>query len=166
VKLRHGILAAVIAAALSTTSTADENLGAFREWSAMRYGSGDRLTCMAFSQPVKSEGNYTRRGEAFVFVTRRPGNDDAADVNLEAGYPYAADSTVSVVVGDLEVRLRTDGSTAWLDEDASRLIGAMRAGREMVVTGRSRRGTETVDRYSLYGFTAAYRAVRESCHGR
>jgi hypothetical protein len=166
VKLPSGILAAVLAAVPCAAPAADETLGTFRQWSAMRFGSGEALTCMAFSQPVKSEGEYTRRGDAFVFVTRRPGDDDAASVTLEAGYPYAPDSSASVVVGDLEVSLRTEGSTAWLDQDAARLIAAMRTGREMVVRGRSKRGTETVDRYSLYGFTAAYKAARRACRGR
>ena len=129
----------------------------------MRFGGGDDLACMAFSQPVKSEGDYTRRGDAFVFVTRRPGDREAARVSVEAGYTYASGSSVRVAVGDLEESLRTEGSTAWLDGDSARLINAMRAGRELVVSGTSSRGTETVDRYSLYGFTAAHAATAKAC---
>ena len=81
------------------------------------------------------DGTPRRRGGKRGEIAQRPGDDDAASVTLEAGYPYAPDSSASVVVGDLEVSLRTEGSTAWLDQDAARLIAAMRAGREMVVRG-------------------------------
>jgi len=169
VNVRPGILAALCAAALCAghgAAAADRALGSYKHWSAMRFGSGDALACMAFTQPMKSEGDYTRRGDAFVFVTRRPDNRDAARVSVEAGYTYAPGSRVRLVVGDLEESLHTEGSTAWLDGDGVRLIRAMRAGRELVVTGTSDRGTETVDRYSLYGFTAAHEATGKACRGR
>ena len=43
------------------------------------------------------------------------------------------------------------------------LVGAMRAGLAMVTTGRSKRGTKTVDTYSLHGFSAAYKAISRAC---
>jgi hypothetical protein len=59
----------------------------------------------------------------------------------------------------------TDGSTAWSRDargDAA-LVKAMRAGKSMIVTGVSGRGTATKDRYSLAGFTAAHKAINKSC---
>jgi hypothetical protein len=68
-------------------------------------------------------------------------------------------------VGDVSVALATRASTAWLDEDdaARRLIQAMRRGRELEVRGTSSRGTDTVDRYSLHGFSAAHDAIDKAC---
>ncbi len=153
---------------MAAAGAADKPLGSYRDWSAMRYGSGADLACMAFSQPVKSEGDYAKRGEAFVFVTNRPADGERGRVSVETGYPFQAGSRARVTVGDLTLELRTRGSTAWLDDegDARRLVQAMRAGREMVVKGRSSRGTDTLDRYSLYGFSAAHDAIGKACAAR
>ena len=156
------ILALIVPAA---ASAADRTLGSFRDWTAMQYGSGNAAECMAFTQPVKSEGAYSKRGDPFLFVTRRIASAERGRVTLETGYPYKAGSTASVIVDDLKLELETQGSTAWLDpaDDAARLLDAMRAGKELVVKGTSSHGTDTVDRYSLYGFTAAYRAIAKAC---
>ena len=44
-----------------------------------------------------------------------------------------------------------------------RIVREMQGGLEMVATGRSKRGTKTVDTYSLRGFTAAYKAISRAC---
>ena len=153
---------------MTSAAAADKALGFFRDWSAMQFGAGEEQACMAFSQPTSSEGNYTKRGDAFVFVTNRPAAGERGRVSLDTGYIYQPGSSVTVTVDTLALELRTDGSTAWLDDDkeTSRLLAAMRSGRELVVEGISNRGTRTVDRYSLYGFTAAYRAIDKACPAR
>ena len=134
----------------------------------MGFGSGKDRACMAFSQPVKSEGSYSKRGDAFLFVTHRPAAGERGRVSLDTGYTYQAGSKAKLTLGDLVLELRTGASTAWLDSDAQtkRLLAAMRAGRHLVVEGISSRGTRTVDRYSLYGFSAAYKAMDKACPAR
>jgi len=39
----------------------------------------------------------------------------------------------------------------------------MRRGGTLVVKGTSSRGTDTTDRYSLMGFTAAHNAISQAC---
>lgn len=145
--------------------TADESLGSFRDWSAMRFGAGKDLACMAFSQPVKSEGQYSSRGDAFIFITHRPAAGERGRISLDTGYTYKTGSVVTVIVDGLQLTLRTRGTTAWVDDDgdARKLAAAMRAGRELVVKGTSSRGTDTVDHYSLLGFSAAHAAIGKAC---
>ena len=165
---RPGIFILLAAIAAAPALGQDKSLGSFRDWSAMRFGSGEDRACMAFSQPVKSEGNYSKRGDAFLFVTHRPAAGERGRVSLDTGYTYRAGSKATLTVGDMALELRTDGSTAWLDDDARtrRLLSAMRAGRDLVVEGTSSRGTRTVDHYSLYGFSAAYAAMGKACPAR
>jgi hypothetical protein len=47
--------------------------------------------------------------------------------------------------------------------EESRLIGAMKAGSDMIVSGTSRRGTVTTDTYSLAGVTAALKKIDAEC---
>ena len=45
-------------------------LGTFGDWEA--YRDAREGFCYAGSKPVKQEGRYTQRGDAFVLVTHRP----------------------------------------------------------------------------------------------
>lgn len=144
---------------------ADRTLGSFRDWSAMAFGSKKDPTCMAFSQPVKSDGEYSKRGEVFVFVTHRPADGKRQQVSIETGYSYKGQSPASITIDGVTFALRTEGSTAWLEQEAHNpdLVKAMKAGRTMRVQGTSSRGTETRDQYSLLGFSAAIRAIDRAC---
>jgi hypothetical protein len=162
--LSTATLAAVILGA-SCVAAADRSLGTFKDWSAMAFGDTGDLTCMAFTQPVKSEGNYTKRGDAFVFITHRPAAGQRGRISVEAGYTYDTSVPVTITVDGRSFELRADGSAAWLSDPSqgAALVEAMRAGRVMRVEGTSSRGTRTVDEYSLLGFSAATRAIDDTC---
>ena len=55
--------------------------------------------------------------------------------------------------------------TAWSNTpaDDAKLVEAMRKGGKLTVKGVSSRGTETVDQFSLSGFTAAMKAISDAC---
>ena len=61
--------------------------------------------------------------------------------------------------------MQTEGERAWPRDprDDNKLVRAMKGGLNMVVTGRSTRGTKTTDTYSLLGFTAAMNAIDKAC---
>lgn len=147
------------------SAAADKSLGTFKAWSAMSFAEDDKTVCMMWSQPEKAEGDYTKRGEIFVFVTHRPGDHEMNKVSFETGYTFKEKSEVRVVIDGESYTLYTDGSTAWSYEpkDDSRMVNAMRAGSTMIVEGVSSRGTQTRDTYSLSGFTAAHNAINKAC---
>jgi hypothetical protein len=70
-----------------------------------------------------------------------------------------------VAIGDQSFELFTQGDGAWAkDKQADdALVKAMIKGLDMVVKGTSSRGTETIDTYSLSGFTKAYEAIGKAC---
>ena len=43
------------------------------------------------------------------------------------------------------------------------VVAAMSKGASLTVQGNSSRGTPTVDTYSLQGFSAAYKAITDTC---
>ena len=162
---------ALVAAAVSLPlpcAAADKALGTFKVWSAMSFSEDDKTVCMMWSQPEKAEGDYTKRGEIFVFVTHRPGDHEMNKVSFETGYTFKEKSEVRVIIDGEAYTLYTDGSTAWSYEpkDDSRMVNAMRAGSTMIVEGVSSRGTQTRDTYSLGGFTAAHNAINKACKSK
>ena len=86
---------------------------------------------------------------------------------ISGGYPFANESTVSVQVGDTTFQMFTQGETAWpaTPEDDAKFVAAMKRGANAVVTGRSGRGTQTQDTFSLLGFTAAVDEAANRCAG-
>lgn len=125
--------------------------------------------CWAVSPPRSSVNTRNgapaevQRGDIRLYVAYRPGQN--GEVSFSGGYPFAPDSTVEVDVGGQTFNLFTEGESAWTGSaaDDERLIAALRAGSNVIVTGRSSRGTTTKDTFSLMGVTAATNAARSNC---
>lgn len=161
------ILAPVILfGALASAGAADKVLGLFGDWGAQTFTEGKNTGCSMWSQPTKDEGQYSKRGAIYAYVTHRPWDKRVNEVSISAGYAFKDDSTVQVRIGGQKFTLFTDGETAWSrspKEDKS-LVDAMRRGNSMIVSGVSSRGTQTTDTYSLTGFTKAYEAISKACN--
>ncbi len=142
-----------------------ERLGDFEDWNAYRFKESGNVACYMASVPKKAEGNYTKRGDVFAIVTHRPAESRRDEVSFIAGYAYKTDSWVEVSIGEESFKLFTQDDGAWApDKEAdAALVNAMIKGRDMVVKGTSSRGTDTLDTYSLNGFTKAYQAINKAC---
>jgi len=127
--------------------------------------------CWGVSSPKETvntrEGRVVtvRRGDILLFVSYRPDQNVNGEISFTGGYPFAPDSTVSVEVGTDTFQLFTSGDWAWpaSPEDDARLMAALRRGAQAVITGRSSRGTQTQDTFSLFGFTAAMEEAERRC---
>ena len=109
-------------------------------------------------QPVS-----VRRGDILLFVTFRPGKP--GEISFTGGYPFAGGSTVEVSVDGNAYQLFTDGEWAWpgsAEEDA-KLLTALKAGTTASLSARSGKGTQTIDTFSLRGFTAAMEDAEKRC---
>ncbi|WP_181701131.1 invasion associated locus B family protein [Chthonobacter albigriseus] len=137
----------------------------FSRWSTYTYTNGEEKVCYAITQPTKSEPAGVKRDPVYLFITNRPKQSVQREVSVETGYPYKEGSVTEAKVGSDTFTLFTKEQSAWVQNsaDESRLIAAMRAGSDMVVTGTSRRGTVTVDTYSLSGVTAAINRIDAEC---
>lgn len=141
-------------------------LGTNRDWNAFQFTENGSLVCYMVSRPTDEQGNYTRRGDVWALVTHRPAEGSRNVVHFISGYPFEENGSVSVTIdGDQSFTLFTEGETAWSPDTQtdSAMIAAMRAGSEMVVQGRSARGTLTTDTYSLFGFTATLSEIDGAC---
>ncbi len=140
-------------------------LQAYGDWDTYVFKEGDAEVCYMASRPKKDEGDYTRRGEIYAYITHRPA-EDARDVfGYVTGYSYKPGSEVEVTVGGETMTLFTQDDKAWaLDEAADeKIVGLIRKGSNMVVRGTSSRGTKTKDTFSLSGSTKAYQRISKEC---
>jgi hypothetical protein len=65
-----------------------QDLGTFKDWQAHSYKEGGKLVCTMFSVPKSSEGDYSRRGEVYAFVTHRPAHNRVDEVSINIGYSF------------------------------------------------------------------------------
>ncbi len=141
-------------------------LGEYNDWSAYYYGSGKNIVCYMASTPTKDEGKYSKRGDIYVVITHRPAEKTFDVVNFVAGYDYHKDADVTIKIGKTTIsNMFVDGDKAWAINEATdkTLVDAMKKGSKMYVSGKSSRGTQTKDTYSLSGFSAAYQTISAKC---
>lgn len=167
---------AVLAVALAAPLAAQENtsVAAFRDWSV--FTPSDPRECYIVTPPVKTEARRNgqvvtgvKRGDILLFVTIRPAQGVDKEVSFTGGYPFAQGDTIDVDIGGTTFRLSpgTGESNEWAwppsAERDRELVAAMRQGVQAVITVTSSRGTQTIDTFSLLGFTAALEKAEELC---
>ena len=142
-----------------------KSIGSFKDWDAYSYTEKGNKVCYIASTPLDSEPKNVRRGNIFFLVTHRAKEKVRDEVSLFMGYPLRKKTDVRVEIEGRRFELDTQDENAWTKstEQDIKLVAAMIKGNEMVVRGTSKRGTRTVDRYSLLGFTAAHRAIDKAC---
>lgn len=137
-----------------------------RDWDAYTTADsrGNKI-CYAISVPKDTNPKNVNRGDIYITVTQRPRIGAEDEINIIVGYPIRTDSEVTASIGGNRFRLFTEGDGAWLRtrREDSEMVAAMQRGNSMVVRGTSQRGTNTTDRYSLMGFTAAHQAATRAC---
>jgi hypothetical protein len=163
---QFGLTLAVLACA-TTAATAQSTtaLGQFSRWTAYTYMAGGGKVCYAVTQPTDTAPKGVNRDPVYVFITNRPKEGVRHEVSVITGYPYKEDSKTEIKIGSDTFVMFTKDDGAWMQNAAeeSRLIGAMKAGSDMIVSGTSRRGTVTTDTYSLAGVTAALKKIDAEC---
>ena len=118
--------------------------------------------CYIGSLPISSdipEGKI--RGDVYILVYRINKNPDAI-VQINSGYPYKNEEPVNIRIDKKNYEFYADGDSAWTNND-NEVIYAMKKGVKLTVFGISSRGTNTIDTYTLNGFTKAYNKLTKDC---
>jgi invasion protein IalB len=156
----------VIQSLLATPTSAEtpKPIGSYGDWQALTYQENGKPVCYVFTEPAKKEGQYTSRGQVYALVTHRPVDKKLNVFTIISGYAYKEDSEATLEIGEQKFTLFTQEDRAWAnDEDDPKIVEALKKGTGMVVHGTSTRGTETIDTYSLKGFSKAYDAIGNAC---
>jgi len=150
----------------SAKAASVENLGTFRFWTAWKGDDNSGVMCYISSQPQDTKPENVNRDPIYFLVVNRTGLGTKNEVQTIVGYPLAEESTPQVSVDGRGFDMVVEGSAAWLASasDEEPFVDAMKAGSEMIVKGRSQRGTNTTDTYSLLGVTAAMQKLSQSCN--
>ena len=163
-------LAAVVAAVAAfawTPGSAQERvvLGTHGEWVAFESQTDKGKICYIISAPQDSEPKNVRRDDVYFMVTHRPTDKVKNEVMTVIGYPFKKGEDATTEIGDSKFAMFTNGDSAWVELPATeaKIVAAMKRGSKMTVRGKSWRGTNTTDQYSLKGVTAALKQIDDAC---
>ena len=170
IALLAGILTGVVGPGAAGAQT-QQRVDAKKDWSIFQAEAEGRRVCWIVSQPTRTaafrngKSVQVNRGDVFLMISIRPADGVASEVSFLSGYPFKKGSEVKASVGAKKFTLFTEGENAWAPsaKDDAAMIDAFRRGARAKVEGVSKRGTKTVDTFSLSGFTAALEAAVGLC---
>ena len=150
-----------------TSSFGNEDLksiGKFKDWEVFTLQESTNKVCFLQSSPVLQAPKKVERESRF-FVTFRPSEKIMDEVSVTAGYKFNSKNEVRVKSGKNIYKLFSQENFAWLRENRQekKLIKVMKKGSRIMITGYNQSGSQTIDHYSLMGFTKAYNLAKKSC---
>lgn len=167
--MKRAAAAIVIATLLTAPALAQsvKQIGEFRSWSAYSATEQTGAVCFALTQPTEITPQPDGYTQAYLYLTHRPALGVRNELNLVAGFTFAADTPASVTVGGQSFELFTSKDAAWLKNPSQNddLAGALRAGSEVIVEGTTDGGIKVSETFSLSGATAASKAIEGDCAG-
>tara|TARA_B100001173_G_C15801578_1_gene467906 strand:- start:121 stop:633 length:513 start_codon:yes stop_codon:yes gene_type:complete len=144
-----------------------KKMGTHKDWETYVVNSDTGKVCFAQSIPVLQAPKTTSR-EARLFITFRPNEKIINEISVTAGYEFNKKNIVTAISGKNKYKFDLmQDKFAWMSDPKKklekRMIKTMKKGSRIMVTGHNQEGSQTIDHYSLLGFTKAYNATRANC---
>jgi hypothetical protein len=138
--------------------------GTFKDWQVFTANTEQGKICFAQSKPKTRSPKNFKREPSKLFVTFRPQENIKDEVSVTSGHVFKA-SSVNVKSGRNNFSLLSKENFAWIiDEDEEKkFIKLMKKASNIMVTANEPKGSQTVDHYSMIGFTKAYNAAKKNC---
>ena len=153
---------------ISVSNSFAENLkkvGKFKDWDVMVMTEASGKVCFAQSAPVLQAPKNNKR-DARLFITFRPGEKISNEISATAGYEFNKNNTVLATSGNNKFKfdIKQQGF-AWMTSNKKEkiMVKIMKKGSRIMVTGYNEKGSQTIDHYSLLGFTKAYNTAKKAC---
>ncbi|MDA9653425.1 invasion associated locus B family protein [Candidatus Pelagibacter sp.] len=142
-----------------------KRIGKFKDWQTMVLVEPAGTVCFAQSSPVLQAPKSNKR-EARLFVTFRPGEKISDEISASPGYEFNKKNSVTAISGKHKIKfdIKQQGF-AWIADNKieKKMIKLMKTGSRIMITGYNQKGSQTIDHYSLLGFTKAYGAAKKAC---
>ena len=142
-----------------------KKVGKFKDWETMIIVEQTGKVCFAQSAPVLQAPKSNIR-DARVFVSFRPGEKVINEVSITSGYEFNNKNSITATSGKSKYKFDiAQEGFAWIANNKveNKMIKTMKKGSRIMITGYNQKGSQTIDHYSLLGFTKAYNAAKTSC---
>jgi len=141
-----------------------KSIGKYKNWQSFAAQTDKGKICFAQAVPAKRSPKSIKRKESRLFVTFRPKENIKDEVSITSGHPYKS-STVTAKSGKNSFSFFSQEDFAWLldEREEKNFIKTMKRATNLIVTANMTNGAQTVDHYSMMGFTKAYNTAKKSC---
>ena len=142
-----------------------KKIGKYKDWEAMIVSDADGKVCFAQSLPIL-QAPKTNKRDAKLFVAFRPNDKISNEVSVTPGYEFNKNNSVTAASGKNKFKFDIkEQGFAWIADSKIefRMIKRMKKGSRIMITGYNQNGSQTIDHYSLLGFTKAYNAAKKTC---
>jgi len=88
------------------------------------------------------------------------------EISTTSGYEYNNQNSITARSGKFKYKFDiVQDSFAWIADNKfeKKMIKTMKKGSRIMITGYNKSGSQTIDHYSLMGFTKAYSAAKKNC---
>ncbi|PDH20570.1 MAG: hypothetical protein CNC05_03490 [Pelagibacterales bacterium MED-G42] len=143
-----------------------KKVGKFQDWETMILDEVDGKVCFAQTKPILQAPKSNKR-ESKLFVTFRPNDKISDEISITPGYEFNKSNSVTAVSGKYKFKFDIKQSGfAWITDNKIeiKMVRQMKRGSRIMITGYNEEGSQTIDHYSLLGFTKAYNSAKTSCN--
>ena len=157
----------IIILALTSYATCEEikKMGKFKDWQVLSLTNESGKVCFAQSMPVLQSPKTIKR-EARLFVSFRPVDKITDEISVTSGYEYNTQNSIIAKSGKSKYKFDiSQEGFAWIADSKieKKIIKKMKKASRIMITGYNKSGSQTIDHYSLMGFTKAYNAAKKNC---
>ena len=142
-----------------------KKIGKYKDWEVMAVTEASGKVCFAQSTPILQAPKSNKR-DAKLFIAFRPVEKITNEVSVTAGYEFNKNNSITAASGKYKFKFDIkEQGFAWITDTKIELkmIKRMKRGSRIMITGYNQKGSQTIDHYSLLGFTKAYNATKKAC---
>ncbi len=142
-----------------------KKIGKYKDWEVMVITEDTGKVCFAQSSPILQAPKSSKR-DAKLFIAFRPAEKIINEVSVTGGYEFNNNNSVTAASGKNKFKFDIkEQGFAWIADTKVefRMISRMKKGSRIMITGYNQKGSQTIDHYSLLGFTKAYNATKKAC---
>ena len=142
-----------------------KSLGKFKDWESFILIEDGNKVCFAQSIPIVRAPKKLKRDDSRLFVSFRPSEKIKNEVSVTNGYEFKIKTPVAAKSGKKSYDLFSKGRFAWIvdNKDEVKLISTMKKASRLMIIGKTDKGQQTTDHYSMMGFTKAYNTAKKNC---
>ena len=165
--LIRNFIVIIFVTTLVSQANAEEvkKMGTHKDWETYVINTEQGKVCFTQSKPVLQAPKSNPR-DARLFITFRPGEKIINEISITAGYEFNTKNSITATSGKNKYKFDiAQEGFAWITDNKleSKMVKTMKKGSRIMITGYNQKGSQTIDHYSLLGFTKAYNATKANC---
>jgi hypothetical protein len=142
-----------------------KKMGTHKDWETYIIKNDAGKICFAQSKPVLQAPKNNLR-DARLFISFRPRENISNEISITSGYDFNNKNSIKAISGKNKYTFDiVRENFAWITNNKfeKKMIKTMQKGSRIMVKAYNQKGSQTIDHYSLLGFTKAYKATKANC---